>query len=294
VLRPLNFGEILDGAIKAIRHNPKVMVGLNGLVVIAATVALAISSFGFFSEVLSFDPFVESTDFDAATLVTFYVGAFFSSLILTLVTAISSISVGRSVIGRVIPVREAFTAAIRRFPTVIAMTLLMSLGLVAIMTVVVLIIVMSAALSAVMGIIVGILLGLGSLVLVVWVSIKLAIAIPAAVLERLGPIKAIARSWRLTAKRFWMIFSVLLVASIITSIIQQVIGAPVSLFAPLLMPQNSDSVGALFVVLFALSTFIGLLIATVFLASVTAVIYTDQRMRREGFDLVLTRAAQEQ
>jgi hypothetical protein len=34
-----------------------------------------------------------------------------------------------------------------------------------------------------------------------------------------------------------------------------------------------------------------MLLSTVFVASVTAVIYTDQRMRREGFDLVLAQAA---
>lgn len=290
-LRPLNFGELLDGAIKAVRHNPKVMVGLNALVALASTVALFAFSFGMFADLFSFDPTAPAPEISGGDIAAFYLGALISSLLLTAITAITAISVGRSVIGVVAPVSEAFIAAMRRFPVVIVMTVLMSLGLLLIMTMAVLVVVVAGTLSPVLGILVGILMVLATLALVAWLSIKLSVAIPAAVLEKLGPIAALQRSWDLTRGRFWMIFAVLLVASIITSVIQQVISAPVSLILPLLAPQNPEAFAGIFVAAIAVSSFVGLLISAVFLAGVTCVVYTDQRMRREGFDLTLSRAA---
>ena len=293
-LRPLNFGELLDGAIKAVRHNPAVMLGLNALVVLAATIALFAFGYGMFADLFNFDPTAAAPEFTAADIGAFYLGAFVSSLLLTLVTAITAVSVGKSVIGAKIGVREALVAALKRFPVVIVMTLLMSVGLVAIMTVAVLVVIFAAMVNAILAIVLGVVMVLGTIALIAWLSVKLSIAIPAAVLEKLGPVAAIGRSWNLTHGRFWMIFAVLLVASIITSIIQQVISAPVSLLLPLLAPQDPESIATLFVVAIAISSFVGMLIAAIFLAGVTCVVYTDQRMRREGFDLTLSRAAQAQ
>lgn len=293
-LRPLNFGELLDGAIKAVRHNPAVMVGLNSLVVLASTIALFAFGYGMFADLFAFDPAAAAPEFSMTDLGAFYLGAFVSSLLLTLVTAITAISVGRSVIGTKIGVKDALVAALKRFPVVVVMTLMMSVGLVLAMTVVVLLVVVAAAVSPLMAILVGVAMVLATIALIAWLSTKLSIAIPAAVLEKLGPVAAIRRSWNLTRGRFWMIFAVLLVASIITSIIQQVISAPVSLLLPLLAPGNPESIAGIFVVLIAVSSFVGMLIAAVFLAGVTCIVYTDQRMRREGFDLTLSRAAQAQ
>lgn len=293
-LRPLNFGEILDGSIKAIRHNPKVLVGLNALVVLIATVALFGLGYGYFAGLFTFDPTTDAEFINAGDLVSFYAGAFVSSLILTFVTALTSVSVGRSVLGKVAQPGDAFRAALKRFPVVLGITLLMSLGMTVIMVVIIAAIVIAAMLNPVVGIIVAFLMIVAMIVGVVWASVKLSIAVPAAVLENLGPIQALARSWRLTQGRFWMIFAVILVAGIITSVIQQVVSVPVFFVLPLLGSSDPESISGLFIVVTAITTYVGMLIATVYLAGVTAVIYTDQRMRREGFDLVLARAAQEQ
>jgi len=291
-LRPLSFGQILDGGIKALRHNPKVMLGLNGVVALVATIALYGFGFTYFADAMSFDTSSTDTPFTAGGIVSVAVGALVSSLLLTMVTALSSVSVGRSIIGVKISPRDAWSAALKRMPTVIGVTLLMLGATVVGYGVLAVIIVVSAAVSPVLAVVLGLVLGLATVVAVVWVSIKLALTLPAAVLERLGPIAAIRRSWNLTTGRFWMILSVLLVATIITSVIQQVISAPVSLFLPMLAFNSTEVSTGLFVGLLAAASYIGLLLSTVFLASVTAVVYTDQRMRREGFDLILAQSAQ--
>ncbi len=291
VLRPLSFGQLLDGGIKALRHNPKVMIGLNGAVALGATAAMFGLGYEYFSSTLSFDPNANEQAFSAGSIVGLALGTLVATFLLTMVTVISSVSVGRSVIGEVIGAREAWTRALRRMPTVIAITLLMTLALVLGYGVVIGVIVLSALVAPVLAVIVGVIVGLGSVVLVAWLAIRLCITLPAAALERLGPIASMRRSWRLTTGRFWMILSVLLVATIITSVIQNVISAPVGVLMPLAFLNSDSPPTGLMILLLAVASYVGLLLSTVYVASVTAVVYTDQRMRREGFDLVLAQAA---
>jgi membrane-anchored glycerophosphoryl diester phosphodiesterase (GDPDase) len=208
-----------------------------------------------------------------------------------MVTVISSVSVGRSVIGDVITPSDAWKRSMRRMPTVLAITLLMMLAILVAYAVIVGLVIVSALVAPWLAIIVGLLGGLGLIVLFVWLGIKLSITLPASVLERLGPVASMRRSWRLTTGRFWMILAVLLVATIITSVIQNVMTAPVSIFMPLMFLNSDAPPTALMLVLLAVASYVGMLLSTVFVASVTAVVYTDQRMRREGFDLVLAQAA---
>lgn len=292
-LRPLNFGQILDGGIKGVRHNPKVMFGLNALIALAATVLLYGLGSSYFMDALTFDTTSTANPFDAGSIVGLLAGSLVSSLVLTMVTALSSISVGKSVIGVVVGPREAWSATLKRMPSVLGVTALMGGALLAVYAIMFGIIFLAATASAGLAIFLGVLLFLGGAVALVWLSTKLSLTLPAAVLERVGPIKAMKRSWSLTTGRFWMIFSILLVATLITSVIQQVLTGPLSFILPLASFNSSGPSEALVLVLFGVATYLGLLLSTVFLASVTAIIYTDQRMRREGFDLVLSQAAQQ-
>jgi hypothetical protein len=291
VLRPLGFGQILDGGIKALRHNPKVMIGLNGAVTLAATVAMFGLGFQYFSSVFSFDTSTTSQAFSAGPIIGMVAGSLVATLLLTMVTVISSVSVGRSVIGEVITPRDAWKRSMRRMPTVLAITLLMMLAILLAYAVFAGLVIVSALTSTWLAIIVGLLGGLGLIVLFVWLGIKLSITLPASVLERLGPVASMRRSWRLTTGRFWMILSVLLVATIITSVIQNVMTAPVTVIMPWMFLNSDSPPTGLMLVLLAVASYVGMLLSTVFVASVTAVVYTDQRMRREGFDLVLAQAA---
>ena len=291
VLRPLGFGQILDGGIKALRHNPKVMIGLNGAVTLAATVAMFGLGYQYFSSAFSFNTATTSQAFSAGSIIGLVAGSLVGTLLLTMVTVISSVSVGRSVIGDVITPRDAWKRSMRRMPTVLAITLLMMLAILVAYAVIVGLVIVSALVAPWLAIIVGILGVLGLIVVLVWLGIKLSITLPASVLERLGPVASMRRSWRLTTGRFWMIFAVLLVATIITSVIQNIMSAPVSLIMPLMFLNSDAPPTGLMLVLLAVASYVGMLLSTVFVASVTAVVYTDQRMRREGFDLVLAQAA---
>jgi hypothetical protein len=290
VLRPLGFGEILDGGIKALRHNPKVMLGLNSLIVLVSQVVLFGLGYDYFTMMFTLDPLDESS-FRPGAIIAFFAGAVVASLILTATSAVTAVSVGRSIIGERIGVGDAWRAAWKRTPTVLFMTLIM-LGAATLAYAIILL--PAFALMGVnpgLGIAVMLIVMLGVVVGALFLAVKFGIAIPAAVLEKLGPIAALKRSWRLTVGRFWPIAGVLLVASIITGVIQNVVTLPVMVIVPLGAILSPGATEVLFVVAIALASFLGVLISVVFVGGITAIVYTDQRMRREGFDLTLTRAA---
>lgn len=95
---------------------------------------------------------------------------------------------------------------------------------------------------------------------------------------------------------FWRVLGILLLATLIGWLITTIIGVPFSLgsgaFSGLFDPQAGvpqQSTGGL--VLQSVGSVIAATIVTPFTALVTVVLYIDQRMRREGMDIELARAA---
>lgn len=142
-------------------------------------------------------------------------------------------------------------------------------------------------------------LGLG--VVAVWLGIKLVFTVPAIVLEGLGIRAAMARSWSLTRGRFWRTFGILLLVSVIYSVAGQVISVPVSLIGSVLIALVTEGSGdsgsaiASTLALTGVTSLIGFVIGAVglvMLSACVALLYIDTRMRTEGLDQELARAAE--
>jgi hypothetical protein len=124
-----------------------------------------------------------------------------------------------------------------------------------------------------------------------------SLAGPALVLERGTIGQAFSRSRQLVSGMFWRVFGVLLLATVIGWLITTVIGLPFSLgsgaFSGLFDPQamNVPKMTTSGLVLQSVGSVIAATIVTPFTALVTVVLYIDQRMRREGMDIELARAA---
>jgi hypothetical protein len=122
-----------------------------------------------------------------------------------------------------------------------------------------------------------------------------ALAAPALVLERGTFREAFSRSVKLVSGAFWRVFGVLLLAQIIESFFESIIQLPFTLgsgvFAQILNPTKVvvPSTGDL--LLASAGQIIAGTIAIPFVTLVTVIVYLDQRMRREGMDIELARAA---
>ena len=123
---------------------------------------------------------------------------------------------------------------------------------------------------------------------------------PALLLENLPLLRAFGRSRRLVSGSWWRIFGITLLTSIIVGVASSAVQFPASLIGSIvagggLGTGSPSSASVPMVVLGQLVTGLGALVAGSvlypFQASVNALMYIDLRMRREGLDVDLMRAA---
>jgi hypothetical protein len=108
-------------------------------------------------------------------------------------------------------------------------------------------------------------------------ALSVAVA-PAVVVEELGPIRGVRRSWSLMRRRFWPVLGVALLAGLISNVLGQVLGV-VPTFAGLLIGLEWGWI------LVAVGAILTALVTTPIVAIVATLQYFDARIRFEGFDL---------
>ncbi|MGC5628421.1 glycerophosphoryl diester phosphodiesterase membrane domain-containing protein [Georgenia sp. Z1344] len=295
-LRPLGVGEILEGAFRSVRHNPGTMFFYAGVVSVLTLVLSLATSW------LSVNATQSMTIEESAGV------QGFSSFALGIVTALTSliatgalvVSVSRSAIGKKASIGEVWTAVKGRILSLVGLSLLLGLimtGL-AFVTGIIMSVVAFAFLAAVIGSFDGSTTGITTAVAVVVIAllassipaiiimIRLSLSYPAVVLEKAGPGRALSRSWSLTSQSTWRLVGVYLLTAIIAIVIAGVVSLPVGLLG--------GAAGLSDTVVLVLTTVVSVLvnlIITPFTAGVTSLVYIDQRMRREGLDVQLARAA---
>jgi hypothetical protein len=311
-LRPLGFGEILDGAFTTIQRYPKILLGLAAIVM---TVLVVIGFGALF--IGSRDVFLAQTDEDFASIgdsawVSFAIsiGVFMilMALATTALTGMITITVGRGVLGQPITVGEAWRAASPHLLRLIGYSLALTAGVIIELLLVALVVGLVAYLGpAWAAITLGILLGLGSIVLIYFVGIRLLVGSAVLVLEtnpvdpnfpqgeqrRIGIFAAMARSWRLIKGRSWRTLGLAIVSGLIAGVVTQILQIGFFFLGTLIGLGFGESMaGPLFTAVIGGVGYVGsLVIQIAFLSAVNAIIYVDARMRTEGLDIELAQAA---
>jgi hypothetical protein len=296
-LRPLGVGEILDGAFASIRRNPKAILGLAAVVmtisaVISAVITRTLLNLGSLNLP---SPGQQLTTAQATHLVGRIVAvalpAFGLSILLTIIVqailaGLLAPIIARGVAGQQISAAEAWRITRPRLPSLLLATLLVllaGLGPVLIIGLIVGIALLAGAPAAVYGGIV--LLGLAALVLTIWLSTMLSLVTPVVVLENEGPVRALARSWRLVRRSFWRVFGITLLAGIIVAIAGGILQLPFTFFGAVL----GSGTGA--TVILVIGAIAAGTVTRPITAGVTVLLYVDMRMRKEGLDLALRTAS---
>jgi hypothetical protein len=117
----------------------------------------------------------------------------------------------------------------------------------------------------------------------IWLSISWSLAIPALLFERLGPFGALRRSFRLVRGRWWPICGAIVVGVLMVSIVGAVVQG-LLIAIPTIVFGDDKAVRAVANVIAAT---LASTITTPFTAAVITLLYFDQRVRKEGFDLQL-------
>jgi hypothetical protein len=225
------------------------------------------------------------------------------SLAMVVLNALLVVAVSTAVLGRKTSPRELWQKVRHRVPAAVGLSLLSGLIVgVSVMGVFAVLLVPGAVLFTNDHVWLGFLLVavglLAAVVVAILLSVKLSLAGPALLLEELPVVQSLRRSWRLIAGSFWRVFLVLLVMSIITYITSMLIQTPfnlIGMFAGIAMgdpAQHTFGLALVSTTVNAIGTTVSGAILTPWSAAVIALLYIDLRMRREGLDIELGRAAE--
>lgn len=291
-LRPMSIGDLLDGAVKHARRNPGPVLGLTFLVlgigVLPAVLLSGVALAGNWYAALDLGSVLSTSEFSAALLV---LGVLYATLV---VTGMLAQPVAEATLGRRLDLGQIWTSVRPRLLRLLGLQALVIL-LVAIPTgLVVLVLVL---LQNGPGLLLFVAAMLGLVALAVWTSLVIArtvLAGPALVLERRTVRGAIGRSWALSRGAFWRVGGTTVLVSVLAGIVFLVVELPLAVILSLISPildlsgTTGDAVSSL---AFNLATLISSAVVVPVLAGSVCLVYLDQRMRKEGFDLVLLRAA---
>jgi hypothetical protein len=271
-LRPLGVGEILDVGIKIYWRHAVTLFKIVVFVVLPAEIVVNIVEISaapsgtnvFGGGGLFFGPtFGPNSDVSTMTnteAVTFAVGFAVGLLINALAGKLAQGACFRAVadayLGDPIGARSSLRYALRRLPALVGVSILGTL---------------LASIGLIFCIVPGVYL---------WVAFF--VAVPALLVEGVGPIKALGRSRRLVRGRWWPMFGVAIVGYFLVFLVSSVVSGLVLGVAA--VGSRGTVVGF---VLATLSTTVGSMLTTPAVAAFATVAYIDLRVRHEGFDLLL-------
>ncbi len=270
-LAPLGIAEVFGGALGAWRRSWRVVLGL-GLVLAAVGAALTMPSTreGFLLVDIppnaSFDRVLELATPHLRTLALLLPVSFLASAVLNgLAMGLFAVVGRRAVLGRPAPWSRVWAEARPQLWRLLGLSLVF-----------------------------GVVTGLGLLLcivpgVIIWTLWSLSFS--ALVTERLTIGQALRRSYRLVLGDAWRVFGVLLLVGVAAAAVTAALNAPASAVVQFAMDPAFTDASWTFVGVQAAVGVVGSTLTMAFLPLAALLLYVDQRIRRERYDLQLVQEA---
>ncbi|MEV7427862.1 hypothetical protein [Streptomyces sp. NPDC091212] len=302
-LRPLSVGEILDGAVSTMRTHWRTVLSVSLVVAVISQIGEILVQRYLIPQPAAIDPNATASEVlrQTAESTQSSLLAQAPSLIITIigtifVTAVLTVVISRSVLGRPVTLSEAWNEARPRLLQLLGLTLLVPLISVVLITVGILpgLLVGSAG-----GAVLALLGAMAAVVAIIWLMVRLSLASPTLMLERQGVLTALRRSAKLVSGSWWRIFGIQSLTVLLVMFISLVIALPFSVIAMAvdgsvldgLLSGDAPDFGWPFLIITGIGAVIATTITYPISAGVSVLLYVDQRIRREALDLELARAA---
>lgn len=317
-LRPLGVGDVLGGAFRALRVRPGIMFTVAALVLGGATLLGTLFSGGpvaaYMAETatLAENP---TGELSTSTVLNFVLSSWANGFLIAIagqaVTAPLCLVVMRAIVEEPINRAETWAALRRRLGRIVLLAVVTSLAPMLLAGAVIALSSLPLILTAVLGsgdigIAGPLLLVLGLLLAVVaylYLWTKWILSVPALMLEDIGVGAALRRSWRLTRgpRRFWPVlglwvlaYLIVYIAATLLTTVPGILGTVA--YVAILIASEFQAITAASVVLvitMQLAIFLSYLVIYPFLAGVITILYSNQRMTWEAWDVELVRRVTE-
>jgi hypothetical protein len=295
-LRPLTLSDMFSGATETIRRNPRATIGIAAVVLtlflalpMAGTLAWGLVE-GFGSTIAPTDELDSTRPEDVGLLVSLIGGALLAWVATAVLTGMVVHVVERAARGQKLSAGDAWRLTRRRLWRLLALALLSLVVPLLVWVPIVLLIVAAALASGPAGILVGIVGVLGGIALMAFVYIRWFQLAPASmVLEQRGVLSSMGRSWQLTRNAFWRVFGIAALTLVVTQIAAQFLAFPFGILGAVGSLVWPGTMAEIMVMLLSqnVAQVVAGSLTTPFSASMGALLYLDQRIRKEGFDIEL-------
>jgi hypothetical protein len=289
VLRPLGVGDIIDRTLRLIRAN---IVLFATIAVIPALIVEILQRASGLSQTLAVNDFSSLLDparagsfpsrqitpaNGAAVVAVAIVSGLMSIVVYGAITA----AIAERHLGRAITAREAFERGLRAVPAVLfSVVVCFVVLIIAFVAFFVAVAVFNSAALTVVAVVIGF---VAFFFVLPWAFLSLAVLGPVIVVERLGPIAAIRRSFHLMDKARWRTLGLYLLVAIIAGILGAIFSV---LFLVSFVTEPTARTVLQVIATVASSAISGPLIYGAFV-----ILYYDLRVRKEAFDLQLAAEA---
>lgn len=299
-LRPLSFGDFLATPFKAMRFNRAVVLGGPLLFTLVAGILSVTATWLVFTDsqlgIMDYEPSLSGINGQTVAMI---VVAFVAMLLADVMSSsIVAPGVARAILGERISLGLAWRQMRRRLGSLLLLyvvsaavyALLLSIAFIPI------IVGIGTGDSLVGWVLLTVLIGLLLLMPTgVLVTLFQGIARSMVVLEGISAIAALRRTFALIKGRFWWTVLIVVVTAVLIYIVSYVLqyaGQLVSLVGVFAAPENDLVMGIAFILGYGLTFLVSMVATYSYMGAVFALVYTDLRMRHEGFDLDLAQAAE--
>ena len=268
-LQPMGVGEILDAAIRLYRARWKSLMAIVAIALVPITFLQAFLTRSLGSPIPS-EPTTVGTGVDS-TLITSGVLTLIQLLVIQpfLTAAIAKASAD-VYLGHPVVVGPTFRYAVSRIHSILWITIL----LVLVVLLPGIVVVLFAALGATE---IAVVSGLLMIVLLVIVFVRFVFGSTVLVVEGKKGSKALRRSWELAKGSFWKILGTLVLAGIMSSVVEGVLSIPGAIAFAAIGPGGWPFL--------AIGGSLAAILTTPFTTLITVLLYFDLRIRKEAFDL---------
>lgn len=293
MLRPMNLGDILDGAFRLVTANWRAVMMIAGVFLVPTQLLGAylqkdvMGGVGFLdmmTDPLALEQMEQQEAFtDLGPMIGAMILGLLTLLALPFIAGAISKVVAASHLGEQMSAGPALAAAGRRWWSLLASWILVHLLELGPLTVAIGIAVAGGVMGSAPLAILGALLAVAGLLAILPIMALFVGVAPAIVVEGLGPIEGMRRSARLMRRRFWPVLGAAMLSGLLASVISGALSfvpQMVALFVGMHRAWPLVGVGAI----------LANLVVLPFVAGVATLLYLDGRVRSEGFDLELMAA----
>lgn len=290
-LRPLGVGDVLDRTFTVYRSKPLVFIGLSAIWYLLLVLVFAVLAVVIFAGALaSFARQATTPSPDQIAAAAVGIIGFVLAAVIVAILAFSAQSASlvhaasRRYLAKDVAIGESFRAGISASGRLFIAGVLVFLAIVAVWAV---LLVVAAVTNQALAFVVAI---PAAIVATAYLGCSWLVAPVVVVVEKMGPISALGRAWRLSGGHRWRIFGIQILLFILNLVLSLLIGG---LFGGLAAFGQSGQPGQ-FGVSSVVQTLVNLA-STIVWAPVEwiafTVLYYDLRVRKEAFDLQLAAEA---